>query len=915
VCDVVAVDGLDSAGCSPKDDEDDDSDDAASENCGAAAMKQNKMSPASGYHAGSSYYYPMAKDKSWLARCDDRQQLNVPSENSSGCVDPSEDSYYSRYQRRCSDEGTPAGRGFSANSDAVMQRMMRRKQARRDREAANLTTADSVAGYRGRDCSIEELIEYIDAKPPTVPKTGQRQTGNRKKQKKKRGSNRSAKSENGDDKATTPDHNNFDQRGETGSNKTPNEKLDGQTVATTDSGAGTGREHETHLSSSGDDKLGAESATELPLRCDTFFHTLPSEGSSSNMSDADNASDLRTHSSFRNYSHGPEAYREMVGMPSPGAESDGVCVDDSLTVKTDSEPTALIHAPVTPSTETASRADVDEFGNLLVSSCSKPSDSTVLDKDSTFDSKHYEISKVFEADESKHWDEVVATDTENCSQFVTSSCIEADSRNGRSVVPRRHSEELSCAADCREMVCLPDEPVGSTPRISSMETGQSTPSSSVSDARDSLDFDTQSWADDVSSDFDVSMQLFHENDFTVVTQKKKKKVVRQNPGSTDCLRRTFYNRNHRDGLPVRDRQSSFRNESAVRESSTVVSNVPITCSSFSSNNTELCSVPVSQHSSTALEVHGVSEFVQSLVYDRQTGSLTDNVSSVGYRDHNVTNDVASTNQSSSARGRSSAQFFTNSGKTTQAVKDVKRSSADHRAEEKVFLDTRQPNIGAASADLSFWYDTTIPENQSASDQTDTVALSSSYDVGEPSANTRVSLTDLSSFSAALTVTSSVLSITSVGDVNTDLRVSSCTARTGSLPPTADDNPPLLVFNASQLQRRDGQTVTGVDDGSQTSCETSLSSQADSHVTLTAGGSGSHYIVSNSSHSGNLSSAAVRSSSSIVSASATDSSRHSSSHSRQLFSLRDTQLFLYNGKLMLTRWVVSLFGFYFRETED
>ena len=123
LCVCVTVDGLDSAGCSPKDDEDDDSDDEVSENCAAAAMKQNKISPASGYHSGSAYRYQVGKEKTWLAKFDERQHMAVPSENNSARLEPADDSYCSRYQRRSSEDSTAAGRAFSANSDAVMQRI------------------------------------------------------------------------------------------------------------------------------------------------------------------------------------------------------------------------------------------------------------------------------------------------------------------------------------------------------------------------------------------------------------------------------------------------------------------------------------------------------------------------------------------------------------------------------------------------------------------------------------------------------------------------------------------------------------------------------------------------------------------------------------------------------------------------
>ena len=902
MCNDVAADGLDSAGCSPKDDED-DSDDETLENRGAAALKPNKISPASGYHAGSSYYYPMGKEKSWLARCDDRQ-LAVPMENNS--PEPSEDSYYSRYQRRRSDDSTPAGRGFSADSDAVMQRMMRRKQARRERELAGLTTADSVDGYRGKDCSIDELIEYIDAKPQTVPKTGQRQTGNRKKRKKKRSSNRPAKSKNDDFKSTTP-VDRTEKHNEVDSEKATCEKLPGETVAAADDGMGTINERETCLLS-GNAKVDSESVSELPLHCDTFFQMLPSEGSSSNMSDGDNVPDCRTGGNFGNYAQcpEPEAYREVAEMPSLEAGLDGGCVDDNLTVKPDSEPVALIHAPVTQITETASSADIDEFGTVLQDSCcSKPSDSTctVSDKKTELDNEDYK-SKISNADKNVQMNEVIAASTENTSPDVSLSCtgvaedVVVDSVNGMNVYQHRHSLEESCTTVHREILCQTVESIGSAPKIHSTETGQSTPSSSMSDARESVDIDCQSLTDDMSSDLDFSIQTFHESDFTVVAQKKKKKVTRQNVGSVDCLRRTFYNRNHRDTLAVRDWQASCGNES-VKESSTVPSAVPITCSSF---NTELCSVPVTRQTSTPLEVPG--EFVRSSVHGRQTGLHTDNVSSLAYVDHNASNAVSDQTTSASASGENKSQSFANSAtasshETAWTVKDVKRSSAEHETQDKVFLDTRQPDVGVApaiaSCQLSFWYDVTIPENQPTAVQTDIQTLSSSYSIAEPSANDEVSLTNASASFAdvrtTVVVTSSLSVATRTSDVNTVLYVNSCTEQPVSLRSAAGDNP-LLLGNASQLPHCDRQTV----DNSSHTYEQPISSQADAHahVSLTSGSSGSHYTVNNSTRSGNLIVRPVHSSFAVVSASAADSIRHLSSHSRQLFDVRDTQLFLYSG---------------------
>ena len=902
MCDV-ATDGLDSAGCSPKDDEDDDSDDETSQNSGAAALKQNKISPASGYHAGSSYYYPMGKEKSWLARCDDRQHMSIPSENNSSCLEPSEDSYYSQYQRRRSGDDSSAGRGFGANSDEMRQRMMRRKQARRERESAGLTTADSVAGYRGRDCSIEELIEYIDAKPPAVPKAGQRQSGNRKNRKKKRDSNL-RKSVNGDVKRTTA-VDSSDKPSDLNSGETSPEKLSGQTVDTADAATGTSNEPETHISS-GDDKVHPESVSELPLRCDTFFQMLPSDGSSSNVSDGDNnVLDFRTDDSFRNNAASSEAYSGMSGMLSVEAVSDGCCVGDNSAVTLDPERKAVIAVPATQITEGAYHNSVEEFGIMILDSCcSKPADSTTVANE-----HYYDESKIFKDDSIVPEDEIMASDNENSSPPVSSSCVvvpeEAvvNSVNDRHVLHHR-SEELSCES------VQPGELTGNTQKIYCTETGQSTPCSSISDARDSLDFDSQSLADDLSSDFDFSAQTFNENDFTVVTQKKKKKPARQNVGSSDCLRRTFYNRNHRESVGVRDWQSSCRNVSVVKQSSTMPSTGPVICSS-GCNNAEVCSAPASQQTTTSLEVPATSEFVQSLVCDRQMGSDTDNVLYVDRSTGlNETTSAAAHFENTSPCFTSSTSISLHS--TSQNVKNVKQSSADRKTQEKVFLDTRQPSVGVApaiaSSELSFWYDMNVPENRSVQVQTDSVTLLPTYNVGEPSVNTESA--HLANLPPASVVSGLPSSVMCTGDANSVLHVDSCAENAVSLHSSAADSPSLLGNNSSWLQHRDGQTATPVDCSSQMH-QQQLFSRADvstGYVTLTSGSgssiSSSQYIVSNNNHSESLvvrpavCNAAIRSSSAVVTASVAASSWHSSSRSRQLFALRDAQLFLYDGELVL-----------------
>ena len=901
MCDDVTTDGLDSAGCSPKDDEDDDSDDELPETCGAAAMKPNKISPASGYHAGSSYYFPMSKAKSWLARCDDRQH-HGSTENNSSCLEQSDDSYYNRYQLRHSDDSTPAGRGFSANSDAVMERMMRRKEARRQRESANMTTADSVAGYRGRDCSIEELMEYIDAKPPTVPKSGQRRTGNRKKRKKKRSSNRPAQSDNGNVRSTTP----------VGSSRKPTEvdttspqRSVADTVAAADGGTASGNEHERCLSLGGD-KVDSESMSELPLRCDKFFEMLPSDGSSSNTSDADVASDSRIDGGFGNFAQSSGDYRELVEMPSSGVGSPEARVGDVQAAKLDSE-------PVTESSKTANSDNVDEFGSR---GC-KQSNNAVSDKEATLDSENLEENRIYQTDAKSQGDETIAQITENCCPSVSSSSFGAsadavvDSANGGHVIiQRRHSEGFGCTTVSQQIACQSSESVSGSRKVCSTNTGQSTPSSSISDTRDSLDFDSQSLADELSSDFDFcAPTTSHESDFTVVTQKKKKKPTKLNAGSAGCLRRTFYNRNHQAVLAPRDWQSQSRNESIFRESTTVPSTVPVSCSSVS-NNLELRSMPVGRETGTPLEIAVSIESVESLLSNERTRSDVDRVL---YASHTVTNAMLDHAAGASSCGETNSRCITSlsaesSHRTALAVKDVTRSSADNRTEEKLFLDTRRPHVGVTPApafsELSFWYDTTISENQSTTADTDTPTLTSPYNIAEPGENADVSLvtssTSFANFPTGAVITSLASSATSTVIVTTHLYVNSCTSPAAVSLQLAAGDSSVSVSNASLLPTPDGPIGTLVAHSVQTYVQPLLSRAPDCYVTSTSAvSSSSRDAVNNHTRSGTLvvssgASTALSQSAAVVSASATDSVRQPSGRSHQRFDLRDAQLFLYNG---------------------
>jgi len=853
---LVAADGLDSAGCSPKDDEDDSDDDDASKNCGAAALKPNKISPAGGYQTGSSYYSQFVKEKNRLARRDDMHRPAVASEDNPGCFEPAEDSFYGRYQRRQSDDDTAVENGFGANSDTARQRMMRRKQARQKRENAGLTTADSVAGYRGRDCSIEELIEYIDAKPPVVPKPGQKQTASHKNRKKKRGSNRAAKSDSGNAKSTTPVGSSHKCRG-VNSDQTSPAKLAGKTAAPVDSSTGATNDPETRLSSP-DGEVDAEMLTQLLLQSDAVSSMPTYEGSSSNASDADNVSDIRNDETFRNYHRSPD---ESVEMMSSGVGSERGYENYNLAVKVDTEP----YVTVVQNTETVATAD---------------------------DRDHYKESNISNADEdTQRQGEVTTATTEDCIASV-SLRVSEDSVNS-SCVQCHYSEELCNATVYREIVCQPSNSVGFTQTIHSIDAGQSTPSSSISDARDTQDFDPQSLTDDVLSDFDsCSIEASHDSDFTVVTQKKKKNVTRQNASSASCLQRTFYNRNLRDTPSVRDWQSSCRQRTA-KQISTARSSVPVTCSS-ASVSTEL-HVPVSQHTSTSGEV---SEIVLSFPDDGQIGSDAGDVLPVTRVDSNKPNAICDDAAIHvSLCGEISSTF-------SQSAKDVKWLTSECKTREKVFLDTRQPNVGIAptftTSELSFYYDVNIPENWSAV-QVCSLMLSPAYSEEASGVNAEPQLTSTYANSNNFPVATGSLSpVTFTGDANSVLCIDHCTEQAVGLQSGAGNNL-SLTDNASQWQQSDVRcTTTPIDNISQTYEQpvTTQSSALAYDVTLPSYvSSSSRDLVSDTTQSGilvvrhSVSTAADQPSSSI---SATDSHQHSSSRSRQRFDLQAAQLFLYSG---------------------
>jgi len=422
-------------------------------------------------------------------------------------------------------------------------------------------------------------------------------------------------------------------------------------------------------------------------------------------------------------------------------------------------------------------------------------------------------------------------------------------------------------------------------------TGQSTPSSSTSDARDShstcdardsRDFDTQSLPDDMSSDADhCFIQSSRENDFTVVTQKKKKNLTRQTVSSAGCLQRTFYNRSLWDSHPVHDWQGSCGHDT-VKPLSSARSTVPVTCLSASVSR-ELHGVPASRHVATAAEV---SESDQSFTHDRRTVQDTDTVSSVACMDRNAVLDDA-TDVSSCCE---------NSSHFSQSAKDAKQLSGEPKPREKVFLDTRRPNVGIApastSSELSFYYDVSVPEHQSAV-QTDSLTLSPVYSLQEAGGPAEVLSTSSSGNSTNFPTpvgTDSSLPVTCTDDANGVLSIANRRGQPDGSQSTPGDDL-LLLDNACRWQQWD---ATPADDASQT-CVSTRSSAPVHCVTLPSDTSRSSVeLVDDSSRAGSLvvGPAAGRPSSSA--SDVDDPHQHSSRRGHQRFDLQPAQLFLYSG---------------------
>lgn len=890
VCVCNGADGLDSAGCSPKDDEDDDSDEEVAAMTAAAATKHNKISPACSCYPGSSYYYPMFKQKPQLAGRNDRQHQAEQSENSRGRLEPpSDDSYYNPYQQ--SDSNVSGDHGLSGNNDVARQRMMRRKQARREREAAGMTTADSVEGYRGRDCSIDELIKYIDAKPPNVPKPGQKQTTRCKKRKKKRGGSnvKSTVPVSGPDACSA---NNLDQ--------TRVEKSGDVTAVSADSTVSSTNEPETPKSSD-DYKVDLKSASELPLYCDTLCQTLPpSEGSSSSIGDSADG--------FRHCDQSVEACNETVELSSVIMKPEG----GGMAVKPDARPSA-VNTPPTQSTGAVSVAKMDEFENFLSSSaCSKLCHKNSCNEESRLTSETYrESNGVSQADADVCRSEVIAVDAGNFSGCISSSCMGLCEIELCTVSRRRHSADVRCTTSPREITYQHSEDACRS--ICGSDTGKSTPSSSISGAHHSHSFDSQSLADDVSSDVDCrSVKTSLENDFTVVTthkkKKKTKKLLRQKVAADSCLWRTFHS-----GILHRD--SSLQNEYVRQEAAGTEPTAAMTMCMSTANSSQLHSAPVSQQTSTLSEMSSVAQSVQ--LCEGRTGVDAVGVSDV---DSNVTDATVlcpATGRLSGGENNSSFRTCSSADGSHSSAPSAawSSSSADKRTtREKLFLDTRRPRASrvrtaAAVSELSFWYDVTVSDNQCTSARPDTDCTKSLSALGlaaEPSdSSSSGTVADLT-FVCSPVAVSSLSSQTST-DVNTGPRLNVDQHETARLSSAADAGSLLLSGNECRLRQqpddlpqvrrqpsfRDSCVTTTVTSSTVTLAVSCCDNSCDD-MDSTAVTECSDVLVGRST---TASTASRHSFSPVISASTTPHSHscgYSSSHSRHCFQLRDAQLFLYSG---------------------
>jgi hypothetical protein len=431
---------------------------------------------------------------------------------------------------------------------------------------ARTTQADAVPGYRGKDASIDELINYIDSKPPVPPlppklddKSRADSGRNSKKKKRKDISVRSQP-------LPCDTDSNGEAESAVWSAARANANNDEFTARNEDNLLSAIRNHPKFMrkkvqkglrrsanatkggTTAGDKRTDAVSG-EKPLGSESCFQKLPEDLSSSNNSDI---VDYRKDAA----GNVDSVFWHEGGCHSLGIEWCGAVSADDLSCSEVLKPTDRVketdvtgrqHLTTTAAAETTvdkGVTDVRELGKegeRLVderkdteNSINKFSDdeiSFVPSCGTTTVCTH--LSAVGELSD-KTDTAIILPQPEVDAEAAFNSTLVSDAEYAESLGDRTLQDDDISTCDPG---CYVADENSTCQQLESHMTGTNTPSSSsVSDTRDSMDCDGPSFADDYSSDVDaagkckVTPPAVDDKAFTVVTVKKKKRLQQQPSG-------------------------------------------------------------------------------------------------------------------------------------------------------------------------------------------------------------------------------------------------------------------------------------------------------------------------------------------------------------------------------------------------
>jgi hypothetical protein len=489
------TDGLDSAGNSPKDD-DDDSDDDLTTRAGLLLCKDSKKS--CGIKGDSTFKFDRGKDRV-LPRSDGSSRAcgtedtgNFASGFShgsvSGCASRSSPHYdLLRNESNDSDARNvildPKAIGFQKDEQRLKLMKKRREKKRERAAAAGLLQSNAVEGYLGdKELSIDELVNYIDSQPNEPDKKDKKPGGGRKSKKNK---------------------------------KNPTEKLESCDV-------GRGRKTPASCNLDANSMMGSE----MQILAGNSMSTLSNElgcvndSNKSSRFSSENADNFNAPSAKKQVSGKVSAVNSFGSKPvTPNID----CVSECSAISTDECPAGQRIVAVKSSIE-KSESVADEERDMF-------SELVSVKRDINSDGLESAITRECE--------NTSQTDADMEGKRSNSSAVIADVKGMESkLLPAKQREvtekgynSLTCVLPSVEELTLNRRLLMDADGSSGLYvTGSMTPASSVSDARESLDIDLYSLADEpcVIVDSDAGNPCPPDDgNFTVVKQKKKRRTVQR----------------------------------------------------------------------------------------------------------------------------------------------------------------------------------------------------------------------------------------------------------------------------------------------------------------------------------------------------------------------------------------------------